>query len=264
MTTRAAFDAAADTYDQDFTHTDLGRWLRRRVWQRLATHFQPDDFVLELGCGTGEDAVWLAQRGVRVLATDASPVMLQQTQKKAEAAEVAHLIQVAPLDLNQLSAFNLPVGQFDGVFSNFGPVNCTNDWRGLGQFLAQHVKSGGFVGLGVMSPFCLWETLWHGVHLNFKTAFRRLKRQTTATLPDGTSFPIYYPSPPQLASAFQPDFEQLDLCGLGVFLPPSDIFGVIEKRPRLAKRLLWLETHVAHRWPFLTWADHYWIEFSRQ
>lgn len=256
----SSFDHAATTYDHDFTHTDLGRWLRGRVWKRLTRLFPSGSFVLELGCGTGEDAVWLAQQGVRVLATDASPVMLEQTQAKADAAGVE--VETALLDLNALPAEF--AYQFDGVYSNFGPLNCTRDWAGLARFLHPRLKPNARLGVGVMSPFCLWETLWHGVHLDFKTATRRWKRHTTATLPDGATFPVYYPSPRQLASALAPYFQQTAILGLGVFLPPSDSFGVIEKRPHLAQRLMALEQRWASRWPFRTWADHYWMELTWQ
>lgn len=256
----SSFDTAANTYDHDFTHTDLGRWLRGRVWERLSRLYPSGSFVLELGCGTGEDAVWLAQRGVQVLATDASPMMLEQTQAKAVAMGVE--LQTAILDLNALSP-NFSY-QFDGVFSNFGPLNCTKEWSALAQFLRPRLKPNAHLGFGVMSPFCLWETLWHGAHLDFKTAARRWKRHTTATLPDGTTFPVYYPTPHRLAAAFAPYFQQTAILGLGVFLPPSDSFGVIEKRPRLARRLMALEQQWASYWPFRTWADHYWMELTWQ
>ena len=42
------------------------RCSAQAVWRRLDDGFGPGDRVLELGCGTGEDAVHLAQRGVRV------------------------------------------------------------------------------------------------------------------------------------------------------------------------------------------------------
>lgn len=256
----SSFDTAANTYDHDFTHTDLGRWLRGRVWERLSRLYPSGSFVLELGCGTGEDAVWLAQRGVQVLATDASPMMLEQTQAKAAAMGVD--LQTAILDLNALPpSFDY---QFDGVFSNFGPLNCTNKWSVLAQFLRPRLKPNAQLGFGVMSPFCLWETLWHGAHFNFKTAFRRWKRQAAATLPNGATFPVYYPTPRQLASAFAPYFQQTAILGLGVFLPPSDSFGVIQKHPRLARRLMALEQQWASRWPFRTWADHYWMELKWQ
>ena len=46
--------------------------LRGRVWQTLERTFTPGQHILELACGTGEDALWLAQRGIQVTATDGS------------------------------------------------------------------------------------------------------------------------------------------------------------------------------------------------
>ena len=47
----ATFDAVAEDYDREFTHTLLGRELRARVWQRLAARFPVGSRVLELNCG---------------------------------------------------------------------------------------------------------------------------------------------------------------------------------------------------------------------
>ena len=50
-------DAVASTYDQSFTQTPLGHVLRERVRQSLRNAFRPGQQLLELNCGTGEDAV---------------------------------------------------------------------------------------------------------------------------------------------------------------------------------------------------------------
>lgn len=256
-----AFDAVAASYDSDFTASPLAQWLRAQVHTRLKAHFKSGDRVLEIGCGTGEDALWLAKQGVSVLATDVSPAMLKITHAKADSAGFASQIETALLDLN--APFNLKFpAPFDGAFSNFGAVNCTQRWPALANFLANVIRPGGYVGMAIMSPFCLWETVWHSLHLDFRTAFRRWRRQSTATIGSQT-LPVYYPSPRQITRAFQLQFQRTALSGLGVFLPPSDIFGVIEKRPRLQHRLLHLEERFAHYYPFRAWADHYWIEFRR-
>ena len=80
----AVFDTFAETYDDDFTHSLLGRLLRPRVWDILAQHFTAGQHILELTCGTGEDAVWLARRGVHVTATDGSAEMVKKAKAKAE------------------------------------------------------------------------------------------------------------------------------------------------------------------------------------
>jgi len=87
--TASAFDELAAGYDADFTAGAIGSLLRAAVWRRLGARFAAGDRVLELNCGTGEDAVHLASRGVRVLATDASAAMLEVARRKAAAAGVA-------------------------------------------------------------------------------------------------------------------------------------------------------------------------------
>lgn len=48
----------------------------------------PAASVLELGCGLGHDAIWLAQQGARVLALDLSQTALAAARARAEAAGV--------------------------------------------------------------------------------------------------------------------------------------------------------------------------------
>ena len=272
MTQLQPFDPLAPSYDDTFSDTLIGRSLRGRVQARLDTHFQAGDHVLELGCGTGEDALHLAGRGVRVLATDSSEAMLAVARTKTVDAP---LVTVEKLDLRELNPLRQPLAAtspiamgeagwgYDGAFANFGPVNVLADWRPLAGWLAAQVKPGGIVGLGVMGPLCLWEIVWHGLHGDFKTALRRVNGQAvfqadTATEP----MSVYYPSIARLERDFSPHFRRVHLGSLGLFLPPSDVYGVIEKRPRLLSRLIELEERFAHYPVLARFADHYWIEFE--
>jgi len=99
----AAFDVLAPAYDAAFTATPLGTLLRRSVWKRLDASFAPGQHVLELACGTGEDAVHLAERGVRVLATDASPVMAETARRKVSKAGWGGLVDVQHLPIEDLA-----------------------------------------------------------------------------------------------------------------------------------------------------------------
>jgi len=51
--------------------------------------------------------------------------------------------------------------------------------------------------------------------------------------------------------------------GVGLFVPPSDVFGVIETRPRLLRLLTAMDGHFSHILWLALFADHYWIEFER-
>lgn len=248
-----AFDAHAPTYDRDFTTSPIARELRARVHQRLEKHFTAGQHVLEMGCGTGEDALHLAQRGVRVTATDASAAMLAAARAKTEEQPLIHFEQ---LDLNKLPA---EFASFDGAFANFGVINCVEDRRGLAAWLAKRLPSGGMVGFGVMSPACVWEMGWHGAHGDFRTAFRRWRKDTTF---EGMA--IHYPTIQRLTREFAPHFRRVHVEPVGLCLPPSDVYGVIERRERLMHALTAWDRRLSRVRRLALFADHYWIEFERQ
>ncbi len=258
----AAFDQVAPRYDADSTNAELSRWLRARVWERLAVLFRPGDRVLEIGCGTGEDAIWLARRGVHVTASDASPAMLTETRQKARQAGVDGLIELRQLDLNSAGSWDLADGSYEGVFSNYGPLNCTGSWTALGVTLGRIVRPGGRLGFAVMGPWCAWEVAWHGLHGDLRTATRRWRGRAVADI-GGVTFPVYYPTPGRLQRDLGPCFRRLRLWGLGVFVPPSDLYTAVGKHRRLARLLTGLEKRTAPHWPFKHLGDHYWLELQR-
>jgi hypothetical protein len=152
----------------------------------------------------------------------------------------------------------------DGVFSNFGALNCLDDWRSLAEWLANCIKPGGIAAFGVMSPLCLWELGWHGLHLDFRTATRRWRKNTIFQPDENTMpMPVHYPTIRRLIHDFAPWFRRVHVQPIGLFLPPSDAFGVIEKRPRLLRLLMDLEQRFAGYGKLALLADHYWIEFER-
>jgi ubiquinone/menaquinone biosynthesis C-methylase UbiE len=59
----APFDAVAARYDETFTFSRIGQAQRAAVWRELAKTFQAGDRTLEIGCGTGVDACFLAEIG---------------------------------------------------------------------------------------------------------------------------------------------------------------------------------------------------------
>ena len=131
----------AAEYNAAFAEPRLGRWLRGLVWDRLAGVFGQGDRVLELGCGTGEDAVWLARQGVEVWATDSSPAMIEVARAKAQAVGLDYLVHCGVLDMAALGPDSMPRdAAFDGALSNFGAVNCLPSLRPLVQTLANWIR----------------------------------------------------------------------------------------------------------------------------
>ena len=79
----AAFDGLAERYDAHFTATALGTVLRKMSWRRFERAFAGREYLLDIGCGTGEDAIHFAKLGHRVVATDASLQMVRMATRKA-------------------------------------------------------------------------------------------------------------------------------------------------------------------------------------
>jgi SAM-dependent methyltransferase len=252
------FDRLAPTYDADFTASPIARHLRGRVHARLDSRVMAGDHVLELGCGTGEDALHLARRGVHITATDSSDAMLTIARAKLSRYPDAH---VEHLDIGTLGSQNSEPRTENReplslVFANFGVLNCLSNWRPLAAGLAQRLPPGGFAAFGVMAPLCLWEIGWHAQHGEWAVALRRMRK-------GGSQFTVDYPSIRRLTHDFTPWFHRVHVEPLGLFLPPSDVYGVIERRPRLLRTLIWFDDRVGRVSAFALLADHYWIEFER-
>jgi SAM-dependent methyltransferase len=262
------FDAAAAGYDAAFTDRLLGRWLRAIVWQRLEENFSAGQRVLELGCGTGEDAVWLARRGISVTATDVSAAMLERTRHKAEQAGVGERVITRHLDLASLAhaeaAWTKQTCGFDGAFSNFGPLNCVEDRRGLADGLAGIVRPGGRVVLVVMGPLCPWEIAWHLLGGKPRAAFRRLRSGKQARVGEGGTLRVWYPSHRRLAREFAPYFRNVEVAGVGLLLPPSEMGRLVERAPRFFRRLAELDRRLAGRVPWRWLNDHYLLVLERR
>jgi SAM-dependent methyltransferase len=77
--------------------------------------------ALDLGCGEGADAVWLAQRGWHVTAVDISGVALQRAVAHAVAAGVDGRIEWQRRDLGE----SFPDGTYDLVSAQF--LHCWGD-----------------------------------------------------------------------------------------------------------------------------------------
>ncbi|GAA2644024.1 class I SAM-dependent methyltransferase [Streptomyces lunalinharesii] len=71
--------------------------------------------ALELGCGEGADAIWLAAQGWRVTAVDVSGVALGRAAEQAAAAGVADRIDWQRRDLS----LSFPEGSYDLVSAQF-------------------------------------------------------------------------------------------------------------------------------------------------
>ncbi len=262
----APFDAVAADYDRTFTDTRLGRWLRGRVWEWLERSFAAGDHVLELGCGTGEDALRLAERGVEVTALDASAGMLEVARRKAVTGPAAERTRFLHWRLAAHGPVDLPATEggrlFDGAFSSFGVLNCLADLEPLGGALARRLRPGARLVLVIMGPHCPWEIGAFLLQGYPRQAFRRWRPGAPAHVGDET-LRVWYPSPGRLRRQLAPAFRHLRTAGVGVVLPPSHLADLVERHPGLFRLAARLDPLAGATWLGARLADHYLSVFER-
>jgi ubiquinone/menaquinone biosynthesis C-methylase UbiE len=244
----AAFDALASRYDDTWTSSVIGRLQRESVWRAIDGIYSPGGHILDLGCGTGVDAVYLARAGFRVHATDISAAMLQATRKRLEREGITDEVTFGLGALEDLSVLK-ERGPFDGAISNFGAINCVKDLPGVASSLGQLIRPGGRLVLCSMGRFCVWESLWYLLHARLGKAFRRWSGAApTRVWPEGRNdpqgvvrdtngFAVFYPTVAQIASAFGKHFRLIHFRSVGVFVPPSCMEACARAAPALVRGL---------------------------
>jgi ubiquinone/menaquinone biosynthesis C-methylase UbiE len=256
-----AFDSQATEYDEVFTRSTIGRAQRNAVWERAASLFARGSHILELNCGTGEDALFLSRLGMSVVACDASEQMIEQARQRQKEEDPRSTVRFEHLPIEQLTT--LPIAAlFDGVFSNFSGLNCVSDLEGAAKQLAHLVKDGAPLLLCLSTRICLWEIFYYLFRGNVRKAFRRCNGRTDAQL-GGVSFPVYYHSIHQLRVFFEPTFKLKAYTGIGIVVPPSYLESWARKHPRFLRLLQQIDATVCN-WPlFRVVGDHVLLQFER-
>jgi 2-polyprenyl-3-methyl-5-hydroxy-6-metoxy-1,4-benzoquinol methylase len=134
VVTQAFWDARYGSADQIWS----GNPNQRLVEQ--VTELSPGN-ALEVGCGEGADAIWLAARGWQVTGVDVSTVALERAARQAAriGAEVAARTTWQQVDI---LSWTPPARQFDLVTSHFIHV-ASADREALHRRLAKGVRPGG-------------------------------------------------------------------------------------------------------------------------
>src|ERR1700746_550341 len=114
--TREAFDSVAPDYDGPRGNNPLIQDMRAEMWRWLDRTFSPGSRLLDLGCGTGLDAVRMAHRGHSVVATDWSTEMVARTAARAREESVADRVAALAIGAHELERLE-GTGAYDGAYS---------------------------------------------------------------------------------------------------------------------------------------------------
>ncbi len=262
-----AFSAVAPIYNGETETNSSVIHVRRLMLRRLIRRWQPGEQVLEIGCGTGVEAVALAKAGIRVAAIDVAPGMLAQTAARCAAAGVSERVdlhRLAAADLRNLLTDYAP-GSFAGAYSSFGPLNCEPELGKVTEGLHQLVRPGGRVMISAINRFHPFEFAWYALHGDLKRATRRwsgyAEGTVSPTLPDRVS--TYYYTPRDFARRFEPGFRLVSQRALLLFLPPPYLAHLSDRHPGYRRFADGLDRGLADKPILRGLGDHFLIELER-
>lgn len=258
-----AFSRQARLFDQLYSADLIIQYKRKRVRDHVLQYLDPGSAILELNAGTGEDAVFFAQQGHTVHATDISEAMQEKLKEKAGFHKLRVQISNELCSFSELEKLS-DRGPYDLIFSNFAGLNCTNELAKVLRSFDSLVKPDGLVTLVILPRFCLWEflLLFRG---KFKTAFRRFTGSKGARAHlEGRYFRCWYYNPSFIRKELKESFDVLGVEGLCTLVPPSYIEKFGEKYPRFFSFLKSLEDKWKKKWPWKNIGDYYIITLRKK
>ena len=261
--TQRAFDSVAAEYDGVLGNNDLVQRIRTRTMRAVQEYLSPASCLLDLGCGTGLDAEFLASRGYSVTAMDWSPEMVRKTNQRAERMGLSNKIDVRSLGFHELD--QIPMGAYDGAYSDLGALNCDPNLEITAKSIAAILKPGGLLIASVIGRVCPWElALFTLKKQPVRARVRFNKNLTPVPLNGGIIWTRYY-TPKEFISIFDAvGFKRIYLRSLGLFVPPPYMQAFADRHPRMVNFFQWLDDRFG-AWLILRgWGDHFLVVMQRR
>jgi ubiquinone/menaquinone biosynthesis C-methylase UbiE len=262
QTETTPFDNYAREYDAHFTDSPIGQMQRKRVQQLSQRYFKKQIDVLEINCGTGTDALFIAGKVRYVLATDISKEMVKVANKKKAQSGLVNL-EFLTADINKVH--QSAAKQYDLLFSNFGGLNCLNpvEIKQFSQQIAPFIKEDGHLIFVLMGRNCVFENMYFRLRKDPALHRRRALNGVGTKIGDQTFLTHYY-SDVELSVLFAEHYSVLETKPVGLFIPPSYLNPFFKNKKVWLYILNFLE-RLFGRFSFLAaYSDHYLMVLKKE
>lgn len=260
--TKEAFDKIADNYDSGDNANPILRWMRGIVHKIYLKNIKPGSSVLELNSGTGVDALFFAENNINVLATDISSKMIDIINAKIINHHTSGIIKTEVKSFDEISG--IKESNFDAVVSNFGGLNCINDFEKLSKDLSEKLKPNGRFIAVVMNKFCPWEMFYFLITFKFGKIFRRFNKNGIDADLNGEKVRTYYYSPCGFAKLFNKHFKTEKKYTLALYTPPPYLVGIYNKLKPLVKLWMKIDELLMGIFPLVCFGDHFIVILTKE
>lgn len=259
---KADFDNAATNYDSIFTNSTIGKAQREVVYFHLSKFLKNNapKTILEINCGTGEDAIWLAKQNFQIVATDISEKMILTAKNKENLPNLTF----ERLNITEISN-PFRNNKFDLIFSNFGGLNCLSkdELKLFFKNISNSVSEKGHLVLVIMPKNTFWESFYFLAKAKFSLVLRRKKENVIANV-DGEKVNTFYYNPKDVVNLSGNDFKIISVKPIGFFIPPSYLEPFFKNKFKLLSILKNLDKAIKNCSLLSKYADHYLIVFQKK
>lgn len=225
-----AFDMAAQSYDGRLgARTNMvSAWLRRRWHEILVTSLPAAGRIADVGCGTGDDTLFLARRGYLVTAVDPSFAMLAVARHKINGAGCenrVHFVQASAAEWAQKYAVRRSNREpYQAIVSGFGALSAEPDLQRLRVAFAELLDSHGVVCAMPMGRISPWHFVAPWKAGGVQTVLSRVVRGRATARIGTETLNIRYFFPSEFIQLFSPEFVPIHVEQMGFFMPPPEMF----------------------------------------
>ncbi len=263
------YDLISTTYDDVEAANWVGRRLRERMQAALFRTFRPGQRVLEVGCGTGIEALALAQRGIDVVATDLSEDMVRLVQRKADGLGIRN-VAVRQLAAHEIGSLAGEFGEasFDGAYSHGGVMNMDPRIEDVAAGLRRLLHPGARFLSTVVNQTSLFEAVFYPLVGKPRKGYRRLGHDVPIPITRHVAHrnyvvPTRFYSPHAFVRLLGDGFALRRLEGIEILLPPWNLSDLVDRLEPLARAVEAVESRLADKAPFNSWGSIFLAEVER-
>jgi SAM-dependent methyltransferase len=250
---REAFNRVADTIDATVIRNPINSWLRNESRRELLATFPADSALIEIGCGTGADAVFLAERGRCIAALDISDRMIELTRERVASRKLERTVLLWRGRLDEVAA---ELGRswlypFDGAYANFS-LAYEESLHDVARSVHSLLKIGAHFVFTVPNKICVSALAASVVRLRIRRALERFRDPLWVTT-RGTTVRVHIYTPGRIRAVLKGLFQIEGIVGLPVFMPPPSLYDA--RFELLRAKLEVFDNHLARRFPWRLLGD---------